>query len=369
MQDFNKVNLTDLVKDAILKLDDTTQSLATSFSGDAFPTNNVEKGMTCYRTDKEILYICTGVDNNGANVWEEIGHIGIKPGTDDSGNTISATYTTQATAKAMQNSIDEINTNIQTMAKSVQEKFTTVNTNIQTNKTNLDNHLKDSTAHSSIFSNYLKTVDLTPTMLYTALHKYGQNFVPSDVTNDGWGALGLFISYYDRKVLKNQPSQYGQLINICANGKYEPTQIWIEQNTGKIAFRGGNGSIVMNDRAFTYVATESSAGIIAGNVSNPSYWWVKLGGTIPLIIQGGITDASIEGSSCNALSFPIAFPSYCMSLTATRWYYNDSSKHAAIVDVRALSRYSATLGGGINDSDGGWYYVTAGKYNWIAFGY
>lgn len=29
-----------------------------------------------------------------------------------------------------------------------------------------------------------------------------------------------------------------------------------------------------------------SAGVVAGDVSNPNSWWVKLGGTIPLIIQG-----------------------------------------------------------------------------------
>ena len=30
-----------------------------------------------------------------------------------------------------------------------------------------------------------------------------------------------------------------------------------------------------------------SAGIVAGDVSDPNAWWVKFGGTIPLIIQGG----------------------------------------------------------------------------------
>lgn len=29
-----------------------------------------------------------------------------------------------------------------------------------------------------------------------------------------------------------------------------------------------------------------SAGVVAGDVSNPNSWWVKLGGTIPIIIQG-----------------------------------------------------------------------------------
>lgn len=48
-----------------------------------------------------------------------------------------------------------------------------------------------------------------------------------------------------------------------------------------------------------------SSGVVAGDVSNPNSWWVKLGGTIPLIIQGG--KANVEQS------FPIAFS---MPLTA-----------------------------------------------------
>ncbi len=39
----------------------------------------------------------------------------------------------------------------------------------------------------------------------------------------------------------------------------------------------------------TTLAKES--GVVDGNVSNPDAWWVKLGGKIPLIIQGGITPA------------------------------------------------------------------------------
>lgn len=34
--------------------------------------------------------------------------------------------------------------------------------------------------------------------------------------------------------------------------------------------------------------TLSAGGVVAGNVWNANAWWVKLGGTIPLIIQGGI---------------------------------------------------------------------------------
>lgn len=50
----------------------------------------------------------------------------------------------------------------------------------------------------------------------------------------------------------------------------------------------------------------SGAGVVAGNVSNASAWWVKLGGTVPLIIQGGITGGNGSNSSA---TFPVAFSS------------------------------------------------------------
>lgn len=46
-----------------------------------------------------------------------------------------------------------------------------------------------------------------------------------------------------------------------------------------------------------------SAGVVAGDVSNANAWWVKLGGTIPLIIQGGRCTES-------PTVFPIAFSKF-----------------------------------------------------------
>ncbi len=168
----------------------------------------------------------------------------------------------------------------------------------------------------------LNAADLTPSLLWDVLHSKGNNFVPSDVSNSGWASLGNFISYYTNFVLNNQPEQYGQLINICAAKATEGTQLWIGQPSGRLAYRGGNGNIVMNDTAFTYVATapelasvksslESSissvnakAGIIAGNVSNANSWWVKIGGTIPLIIQGGYAS---YGNGARTVTYPVSF--------------------------------------------------------------
>lgn len=46
-----------------------------------------------------------------------------------------------------------------------------------------------------------------------------------------------------------------------------------------------------------------SAGVVAGDVSNANAWWVKLGGAVPLIIQGGY-DLGKSGSW--AIAFPHA---------------------------------------------------------------
>lgn len=49
-----------------------------------------------------------------------------------------------------------------------------------------------------------------------------------------------------------------------------------------------------------------SSGVVAGDVSNVNAWWVKLGGTIPLIIQGGIQSTSGRTST---ITLPITFSS------------------------------------------------------------
>lgn len=48
-----------------------------------------------------------------------------------------------------------------------------------------------------------------------------------------------------------------------------------------------------------------STGVVAGDVSDPNSWWVKLGGTIPIIIQGGY--CHVSGSKDELTSYPISF--------------------------------------------------------------
>ena len=173
----------------------------------------------------------------------------------------------------------------------------------------------------------LDTKDLTNILLYSVLHSLSTNYVPSDVSNNGWNKLGLFISSYNKSVLKNQPTQYGQLINIPYDRGAESTQIWLDQSSGRIRYRGGNGNNAVNEMPFSTFPTQdefnsesnalrnlisqaaASGGVIAGNVSNPNAWWIKIGGTIPLIIQGGkYLSLNYSGNGeLNTCTLPISF--------------------------------------------------------------
>lgn len=150
-------------------------------------------------------------------------------------------------------------------------------------------------------------------VLWEYLHRFGGDFkLPS--TNLEIGKLGVFSSYYiTEKTFPHQPTQYGQLINIPASTTYESTQLWIDQPSGKIYHRGGNASISVSSTPFKrFLDTDdiSAVGVVAGDVSNPNSWWVKLGGTIPLIIQGGYASVNNGGY----VGFPISFNSNCASL-------------------------------------------------------
>lgn len=59
---------------------------------------------------------------------------------------------------------------------------------------------------------------------------------------------------------------------------------------------------------------KSQAGIVAGDVSNANAWWVKLGGTIPLIIQGGYK--YVDERTDVYVPFPIAY-SRVLSIVGT----------------------------------------------------
>ena len=156
--------------------------------------------------------------------------------------------------------------------------------------------------------------------LWDYLHRLGVNpTLPT--TNVALNALGVFMSYFNQKnKIANQPTQYGQLLNIPADKSQEACQLWVEQNSGRLYHRGGDGSVVVNDtpfKRFLDIDDLSAAGVVAGDVSNPESWWVKLGGTIPLIIQGGIGGSSFVYPLSLSKVLTVAF-----SLNSGVWSYN-----------------------------------------------
>lgn len=93
----------------------------------------------------------------------------------------------------------------------------------------------------------------------------------------------------------------------------------------------------------------SGAGVVAGNVSNANAWWVKLGGTIPLIIQGGTNRSS-------PITFPVSFASKCLTVVPQLQTSDDDNMSKNRVYVTNLTVRGFAL---MNPQDG---------YNYIAIG-
>ena len=157
--------------------------------------------------------------------------------------------------------------------------------------------------------------------LWDYLHRLdGSASLPT--TNEALSALGVFIrSFHTSAQFSNQPTQFGQLLNIPpVLGNKSGCQLWVEGPNGRLYHRGGNDSIAINDTPFKrFLDTDdlSATGVVAGDVSNPNSWWVKMGGTIPIIIQGGIGGSSFTYPLALSRVLTVAF-----SLNSGVWSYN-----------------------------------------------
>lgn len=89
-----------------------------------------------------------------------------------------------------------------------------------------------------------------------------------------------------------------------------------------------------------------SAGVVAGDVSNPNSWWVKLGGSIPIIIQGGIGGYSFTYPLALSMVLTVTF-----SLNSGVWGYNWYTQDSKV----NISNTAASNPKGF-------------PYNWLVFG-
>ena len=152
--------------------------------------------------------------------------------------------------------------------------------------------------------------------LWDYLHRLGVNpTLPT--TNAAINTLGVFMSYFDQKdKIANQPTQYGQLLNIPADKLQKACQLWVEQANGRLYHRGGDALTAINDTPFKrFLDTDdlSAAGVVAGDVSNPKSWWVKLGGAIPIIIQG--VTGSIASRTPATYTLPVSYSGFFVPVT------------------------------------------------------
>lgn len=92
------------------------------------------------------------------------------------------------------------------------------------------------------------------------MHYYPENYVPADTSNKGWNNLGLCSIYYTSNTINNQPSGFGQLINIPANTDSTSMQLWVAQPTGFIYSRGGNSTNSVNNNTFRMCEQVNSKG-------------------------------------------------------------------------------------------------------------
>lgn len=105
----------------------------------------------------------------------------------------------------------------------------------------------------------------------------------------------------------------------------------------RLASSGGK-LIVNGTDIMSYIANvKSQAGVVAGDVSNANAWWVKLGGTIPLIIQGGYKYVGIR-TDIN-VTFPIAY-STVLSIVGTPVVNASNSSGRGLENIKTYNTTS-----------------------------
>lgn len=102
MQDYKQLDPTEPLNKSIPSMMESLNSVASGFSGTAFPTENLYVGMRCVRTDQNMEYICTKVENGKAE-WTDVNKLTLHAGqaeTDGSGNNIEQTYLKKGEAES-----------------------------------------------------------------------------------------------------------------------------------------------------------------------------------------------------------------------------------------------------------------------------
>lgn len=157
---------------------------------------------------------------------------------------------------------------------------------------------------------------LTPNTLWDTIHSYGKDYVPSDTSNEGWNKLGFASISYSKVKINNQPNEHGQLINIPYDQGTESTQLWLDQDTGLIHFRGGSAHNIVNNLPFKTVATTDDVNA-REKVNSQGDNWIRYESGLQLCWNSWI-DADAWWS------FPVAFsgtPAVTITARAGDWQW------------------------------------------------
>lgn len=107
MQTYKQLDPTEALKNSIPAMQESLNSVASNFSGTAFPTENLFVGMKCVRTDigaKGTEYVCVGIQEDGTGEWQDVNNFALHAGqaeTDGEGNRINTIYLKKTDAESI----------------------------------------------------------------------------------------------------------------------------------------------------------------------------------------------------------------------------------------------------------------------------
>lgn len=134
-------------------------------------------------------------------------------------------------------------------------------------------------------------------------NEYWSLLVPEDIVSSVVAASGeLKVTKKDGS---SQTYKVGRVSSVVeSNGTVTVTNEDGTQNTFNVVTS-------VNDSAGTNGNVDVVSGVIGGDLSNAESFWIKLGGTIPIVIQGGYHQVQ------QTVPFAIAFPKQCLSVVAS----------------------------------------------------
>ena len=187
------------------------------------------------------------------------------------------------------------------------------------------------------------------TTLHAILHKYNDNTSFNGLSNQQWSQQGVFSCYFTQlNRLENQPTQYGQLINLPPShivGNAEVAQLWISQNDGQLFSRGGNSANAVRNRPFNRFVRDvdiSSWRKVINTWRSGNNWWREW--SDGWIEQGGIAEIARDGGSGYKVAITINLfkpvstqPTITFSISASHQSLYESGTNTPFITIQQHS--------------------------------